>query len=536
MKKKLTFLLFGIVLLSGSVCPPRQQAPSLAVNTGGEATLFSLWGGRIAFSTVESDVGQAPGRDLNSDGDFTDRVARYWEPGADALRNTGAETISDPPAISENIIAFLTLEMDVDQLGLDLNGDADRNDTIVRYFDATTQTLFNTGAEAVSEPQVFVDSSLPPTEVIAFASSEAEVGSQGRDLNGDGDRNDTVLRYYDVIAQQIVNTGIEVSDGFVLHGKLLGVAVDESVVGQGTIGTDLNNDGDREDTILQVFDIPSQTAFNTRAEVSGPLAAWDPVIAFNTFEMDAGPAGQDLNGDGDRTEDTVVRYYDNLSGTVISTRAEAAADPVVRQDIIAFPTLESTVGQLGQRLNADGDFDDLVIRYYDTSSREIVNTGGEATGGAWTDGVVVAFSSLESEVGGGEFGVDLNFDFDFDDVVVRYFDTRARVLQNTGAVASGGLSVWQGFIGFITREQQIVGNEPDLNGDQVFDDSVVRIYDTSTGDLINTRSETLTEPVANYGAVFAFTTLESSISVSPGRDLNADFDFNDTVVRFVDAR
>jgi hypothetical protein len=83
-------------------------------------------------------------------------------------------------------------------------------------------------------------------------------------------------------------------------------------------------------------------------------------IAFTTEEL---AVDKDLNHDGDKL-DSVLQYYDIPSGEItsgkITNTAEAACKASMCGNIFAFSTQES---MLNQDLNGDGDTDDTVIRY-----------------------------------------------------------------------------------------------------------------------------------------------------------------------------
>jgi uncharacterized repeat protein (TIGR01451 family) len=138
------------------------------------------------------------------------------------LRDTGVR--GDQPVIYEKIVAFTAL---------DASGRP-----LIRYYDVATQTVRDTGAVG-SHPAVF-------GRFIVFQTDEAALRL---DLTGDGDRLDTVIRYYDLEAGQVFNTG---QLGFEpdIYEDLITFWVFEPRVQQ-----DLNGDGDREDPIVQVYRI-----------------------------------------------------------------------------------------------------------------------------------------------------------------------------------------------------------------------------------------------------------------------------------------
>jgi uncharacterized repeat protein (TIGR01451 family) len=138
------------------------------------------------------------------------------------LRDTGIQ--GDQPVIYEKIVAFTALGAS--------------GQPFIRYYNVAAQTAHDTGAVG-SHPAVF-------GRIIAFQTDEAAIGL---DLTGDGDRLDTVIRYYDREMSQVFNTG---QLGFEpdIYEDLITFWVFEPRVQQ-----DLNGDGDREDPIVQVYRI-----------------------------------------------------------------------------------------------------------------------------------------------------------------------------------------------------------------------------------------------------------------------------------------
>ena len=193
---------------------------------------------------------------------------------------------------------------------------------------------------------------------------------------------------------------------------------------------------------------------NTAAVGWSPSASGS-LIAFTTYE---GLIGQDLNGDGD-ISDPVIRYYDTATGTVTNTGA-AGQDPSASGSLIAFAVA--------------GDTGHAVITYYDTATGTVTSTGAI---GAYpsASGAIIAFNTAEHWI-----SQDLNGDGDISDVVSRYYDTATGTVTNTGAVgwtpsASGSI------IAFFTGEGWI---GQDLNGDGDTDDTVIRYFTISRAGTI----------------------------------------------------
>lgn len=261
------------------------------------------------------------GARLNDDTDVADRVVFVAGVNGDA-RNT--RLAARAVAVSDRWVAALATE-GPGHAGVD-NGDGDRDDAVVAVAAVGSDrwTIIGQAADHVE-----VHGSL-----VVFTTEER---AQGRDLNGDRDRDDRVLQVYDAEA------------GFVVGGgRVLPVAADEFVVG-GEPGRELialrvpersqprsgNEDGDDDDGILHLYDRATGRLINTRMTVRPcRLEACDPrvpyrvdrdTITFLTFERDEGRGGRDLNADGD-SQDVVVR---TLNARLLARDAARAASPVL---------------------------------------------------------------------------------------------------------------------------------------------------------------------------------------------------------------
>src|SRR3972149_3166439 len=136
--------------------------------------------------------------------------------------------------------------------------------------------------------------------LVAFGVFESNQGNT--DLNGDGDTNDTVLHVFDKARGTTTNVGLD-AGGFQLDGKLVAFGVSESNQGN----TDLNGDGDTNDTVLHVFDKGRGTTTNVGLDTSFGFQLDGNLVAFGVTESNQG--NTDLNGDGD-TNDTVLHVFD----------------------------------------------------------------------------------------------------------------------------------------------------------------------------------------------------------------------------------
>lgn len=378
----------------------------------------------------------------------------------------------------------------------------------------------NTGLEFTSTmPSVYGN-------IIICRTGEASIGPRAVDLNNDGDFNDYVVRYYNISTGESFNSGAEAENGVPM---LWGVSV-VFVTREGYVTQDLNGDNDWNDDVCMYYDVSAHKLFTTKGEtlsIRNPQISGN-IIAFVTPEL---AAGSDLDGDNS-ISNFVVRYFDIASGTLHNTGGTiySSSNPVVSGNIIAFPANERDYKTFLD-LNGDGDNFDMILMYYDVSSRALVNTGAVMLNfGYDVSGPTIAFLTFE-----GRIGADLNGDGDTSDTVVRYFDVSRGMLLNTGAEVAAGTSptVKDGLITFISNELFVGSAGKDLNGDGDTSDNILRYYDSSAGRLINTGAECSLPVALSNGKIVAFAT-DEAMAGRLGADLNGDGDTSDRIVRYYD--
>jgi Tol biopolymer transport system component len=250
-------------------------------------------------------TGCPAGPDLNGDGDAGDAVVHLSRAGAPA------ENLRCPAtalALAGDVLAALVSEAGAGAAGTDLNGDGDREDTVLEVYRLTTPpgpcsapTWTNLGQAA--------DTVGARNALVAFITPEAAQGAVS--LNGDGDATDRVLQLYDAATPALLPVGLAVEE-FVLGGpagqELVAFRVSEAAQGKS-----LNGDADKNDGVLHIYDVANRRVLNTRAAVTPcrleacdpriPYKVQDNTVTFLTLEEDQ---GQDLNGDGD-TGDLVLQ-------------------------------------------------------------------------------------------------------------------------------------------------------------------------------------------------------------------------------------
>jgi hypothetical protein len=231
-------------------------------------------------------------RDLNGDNDQKDCVLHVLTLPTDA---TAAPTIfntrMDASAgfVAEgNFVGFVTGE--ADQGNTDLNGDKDTKDDVVQVYVVGQAAVVNTKLEGIQ-------GIIAGGGKIAIPCSEQDQGNV--DLNGDKDTEDYVLFLYDVARNALTNTKCTVEDTLTGSEGVLGWTVLEEDQGN----RDLNRDGDTDDSIAAVMDMKTGQYTITGYAIYESIAVGSRGGAFGVDEEDQG--GKDLKGDRD-TDDEVV--------------------------------------------------------------------------------------------------------------------------------------------------------------------------------------------------------------------------------------
>lgn len=203
----------------------------------------------------------------------------------------------------DGLVAFLTDEA---AQGRRLNTDRDRLDDVLQVFNAVTGEVFNSFQQAIADSVCDLGDGR-----VAFITEEA---AQNRSLNGDRDKLDNVLQVFDAVANEVRNSFQQVVDGSLLDlgGGLVAFLTDEFAQGR-----DLNADGDKQDNVLQAFDAVLGVVRNSGSQAVGgsPVDLDGGLVAFLTFEADQ---DRRLNADGDK-QDSVLQIFDAASGIVQNT-------------------------------------------------------------------------------------------------------------------------------------------------------------------------------------------------------------------------
>ena len=248
------------------------------------------------------------------------------------------------------------------QVGSDLNGDGDNIDDVACLRDLDSQETVNTGLAIVPFFSVIVDDRHALLRV-------SESNQDDTDLNSDGDIVDDVPHVYSFDYEVAVNLGVE-GDAKLEAGRVV-YLVDELT--ESTV--DLNNDGDRDDSVYHTARVRGPVLIDFRnVRLPGRGSASDATnnrryIAIRVSESDHGRG--DLNGDGDEL-DLVLHIFDirasscpTTAGTVdnIGLALGSSSAWNLDGDRLAFPVGENVQGNTD--LNGDGDAIDPVLHIWD---------------------------------------------------------------------------------------------------------------------------------------------------------------------------
>jgi len=544
------------------------------INLALAASTFQVSDDLIAFLTNEAAEGLT---DLNGDGDARDGVLEIYDRTANAIIDTGMATKSDF-AVQGRRVAFRVPEA---AQGVNLNGDRDRFDTVLHVADLTTNTLTNYRQDARSFKFA--------GDYVALLTRE---GAQGVDLNGDGDRADTVLQIADVANQTVVNVGMAASD-VAISGTHVAFLTSERSQGN----TDLNGDGNvsqtADDKVVQVYDILSGTVTNlgiaaTTLQVDGDWLAFladeskqgvsyngDPDqadkvlqvynmatgvltnlgVATYSFQLkgnqiallvpEADQNATDLNGDGD-TKDRVAYVYNLVTGTLFNLGF--AAEPLYTLDrgVLGFGLFAFTTDEVkqGMDLNSDGVVREKILQVYDPSTGIVTSTGVHPSLHApMISSNEVVFTALErgfcadnsldlcradtqcdfcAAVGccQRDSQSDLNFDGDLRDEVLQVYDSLTQTTTNVGVVAKN-IGVDGDRVSFLSSEAS-AGVDMNRDGDR--GDSIVGMYEISTGRLLNFGAGATRAMVSGSFMIYNASEPQNEL------DYNSDGDQLDTVI------
>jgi hypothetical protein len=310
---------------------------------------LALEGHVAAFIELESGEGQCDENGDGDSTDGILRV--FEVPGGEVSGLTPPRALDPSPlidgrslAISNGRVFFRSSEA---AMGIDLFPNDIQNDDVLEVLDTglgsaltgpgregpfgSVSTLCPAGAAATANGMV------------AFLRPESATGTAacpGGSLNGPGDTDvaDQVVQLWPGTGP-VQNLG-RAATAVALSSTYVAAIVSEAGQGDGG-GTDLNGDGDKQDGVAQVYPVKggSWTSTNFAAD---SIQFCGSVLALITPEASQGPAGTDLNDDDDES-DRVLQLYVPATGVLINTH-QAAEEVVCDDEIVAFRTSELAQG------------------------------------------------------------------------------------------------------------------------------------------------------------------------------------------------
>ena len=471
--------------------------------------------------------------DLNGDGDQIDVGLQVFNTERQTLRDVGLAVFpTSDPALFDG--RRLAIGADERFEGRDLNGDGDTDDSVVHLLDLETDTLTNTGLATEFGIERF-DVGFGGR----FIGIRVAEGKQGeRDLNGDGDLRDSVLHILDTQTGEITNTGLvpDFDGAFQLGAGVALVLVNEIIQ-----GADLNGDGDVRGVVLRQIDLESGQTHGPDLLLQSQPFSFDPDQGIATFLVDEDSNGVDLDGDG-QTLGAVVHALFTDTREVVNLGLRGSVAAIAPEGRLVVLHSE---GPAGLDQNGDGDATDRVVQIVRIRPIEVIHTGKAFStmsllGGPLTlDRMprdVLTFLVGEAEQG----GLDLNGDGDAMDAVLHVTDLRTGATRSTGidaqlllATAFGPLVPPSGgHLGVPVAE--LFQGETDLNGDGDALDVVLHRVDVATGEATNTG---VAIPSFQLPVLLEAVRGEGFVAVPTPEgdvDLNQDGDLLDSVVVLVD--
>ncbi|MCS7274985.1 MAG: right-handed parallel beta-helix repeat-containing protein, partial [Candidatus Bipolaricaulota bacterium] len=287
-----------------------------------------IWGTIMVFPAPEQHLGRGPHLDLNRNRRFNDCVLRYTDLQTGRVISTRIFVSCAPRDLDlyEQRVVFVTPE---GKLGL---------------YDLASGALTHTELDA-SHPAIF-------GEWVVFESAGQIALWDGKTVKLLGAGHDPVIwdkviafvgpshtiQIYDLSRGELRDTGLEGAQPALYEGVVAFVARDL-----------------KKTPVIRLYEIATG-----RLEETGAVGSWPAIFGrYVVFETKEREIGSDLNGDGDRA-DTVIRYYDRERGRVFNT-ARVGSEPDIYDGLVAFWGYESGYGQ---DLNGDGDLLDPIVQTY----------------------------------------------------------------------------------------------------------------------------------------------------------------------------
>lgn len=285
-------------------CAEPRDGPliSLSQNTCGWSECQEVSGAWLVFQVAE----ELQGEDLDGDGSLDDTMmAKRWI-GSGRTEYIGLLS-SDAWQVDGDLLAFRVYESDY---GKDLNGDGDVEDHLIRWH------RLSSGRSGVSDLSSYYVRAREP--YIAYSVKESEAGE---DLNGDGDQDDAIARVLDTDSGIVFDTGAVASD---LHMGRSVLFLETEEARLGTDGVDLNGDGDVDDCVLRWWRVPAPGSPPEDARNTGiPLSHYAYAATVGREDLIAAWAGDApdrtaivfIGDDGERVTNIPGSTYLKIDGT-----------------------------------------------------------------------------------------------------------------------------------------------------------------------------------------------------------------------------
>ena len=509
-------ILEGTIPTSGNSvndrCDPDMPGGVRVTNLEIAGSVSGIAGNSIIFRVVEESA------DLNDDGDTDDDVIHVYDTITGITTNLKLDGSIE---IAGNLVVIVVPESS--QGNTDLNDDGDTDDDVIHVYDADTG--ITTNLKLVKVDEVRISSIFDGNLIIAgnlVAIRVSEISQGNTDLNNDGDTDDFVVHVYD--AGTGITTNLKLAAGQFQSGRTINLRPEITGnlvvmrVGESNQGnTDLNDDGDADDSVVHVYD--AGTGITTNLKLAGSSVVDGNLVVIGVGESNQG--NTDLNEDGD-TDDFVFHVYDASTG--ITTNLKLGGIAKVDGNLVAIGVSESFQGHTD--LNDDGDTNEFVAHVYDASTGIITNLklAGSVSGVAGNSALI---SVLESDQG----NTDLNDDGDTNDRVVHVYDVSTGITINLKlALDLGRLRVAGNLVFFNVVESR---GSNDLNEDgDTRDNRILHVYNASTGMTTNLKLALARRVPQIAGNLISFKVSEKN---QGNTDLNGDGDAADKVVFVYDA-
>lgn len=263
-----------------------------------------------------------------------------------------------------------------DPLHADVSANAALDDIVLEVLDSGSGALTTLcPADEVAVQDGRAAFLRPESATVVGGSSSAPAtlagGCSSGSLNGPGDTDldDQVVQLW-TGSGPVQNLGVAAS-AVALSPTYVAAIATEAAAGA---GVDLNGDGDRLDGVAEVHPIGSG-AWTSTGFAADSIGFCGAILAFITPEADQG--GADLNDDGD-DEDRVLQLYVPATGVRINI-GQAAEEFVCNENLIAFRTSEAAQGnrdlEHGTANNSPSTF---VLQAWDLSRPECLGASPPA--------------------------------------------------------------------------------------------------------------------------------------------------------------